>query len=75
MSGDTDLAPAVETVRSSFPEKRIGVIFPLRRTNLELEKAAHFTIHIKHGRFVGHRFPDSVTLKNGTIITCPPEWM
>jgi len=75
MSGDTDLAPAVEAVRGSFPGKKVGVIFPINRTNLELEKAAHFAIHIKHGRFVGHRLPDSVTLKDGTTITCPPEWM
>ena len=74
ISGDTDLAPAVEAVRSSFPEKQVGVIFPMNRKNLELEAAAHFTMNIKYGRFTGHRYPDSVTLKDGTIITCPPEW-
>jgi uncharacterized LabA/DUF88 family protein len=75
ISGDTDLAPAVEAVVGSFPQKRVGVIFPMNRTNLELEAAALFTVHIKYGRIIGHRLPDSVTLKDGTTITCPPEWM
>lgn len=25
-----------------------------------------------YGRFTGHRLPDSVILKDGTTITCPP---
>ena len=75
MSGDTDLAPAVEIVRSSFPEKKVGVIFPIRRKNIELEAVASFTMKIHHGRFTGYRLPDSVSLKDGRTITCPPEWM
>lgn len=74
ISGDTDLAPAVEAARASFPNKQVGVIFPMKRKNIELETAAHFTMNIKYGRFTGHRYPDSVRLKDGTTITCPPQW-
>ena len=74
MSGDTDLAPAVEMARSSFPDKKVGVIFPMRRKNIELENAASFTMKINLGRFIGHRLPDPVTLDDGTTITCPPSW-
>jgi uncharacterized LabA/DUF88 family protein len=33
ISGDTDLAPAVEMVRSTFPGKKVGVVFAARGLN------------------------------------------
>jgi len=41
ISGNTDLASAVEAGRSSFPQKQAGVIFPMNRTNLELDAGLH----------------------------------
>jgi uncharacterized LabA/DUF88 family protein len=36
VTGDTDLAPAVRTVKRLFPDKTITFIFPYKRKNKEL---------------------------------------
>lgn len=74
ISGDTDLVPAVEAVRECFPEKRIGVAFPPRRTNRELRDAATFHIQLRGDSLLPWRLPDRVRLRDGTEITCPERW-
>ena len=36
ISGDTDLIPAIKTVRSTFPPKQIGVIVPIGKSSEDL---------------------------------------
>ena len=48
ISGDTDMIPAIEAVRATLSiPKRIGVVFPVKRFNLELKNIADFSIKIK----------------------------
>lgn len=47
VSGDTDMIPAIETVRSLSLNKRIGVLFPLKRFTNELKEIADFNVKIK----------------------------
>ncbi len=47
VSGDTDMIPAIETVRSLSLNKRIGVLFPLQRFSNELKEIADFSLKMK----------------------------
>lgn len=47
VSGDTDMIPAIETVRNLSLNKRIGVLFPLKRFSNELKEIADFNLRMK----------------------------
>lgn len=47
VSGDTDMIPAIETVRNLALNKRIGVLFPLKRFSNELKEIADFNRKIR----------------------------
>lgn len=46
VSGDTDIIPAIETIRNLSLNKRIGVLFPLGRVSNELREIADFSMKI-----------------------------
>lgn len=47
VSGDTDMIPAIDTLRELALNKRMGVLFPLNRFSNELKEVADFTLKIK----------------------------
>ncbi len=47
VSGDTDMIPAIEAVRKLSLNKRIGVLFPLKRFSNELKEMADFNLRMK----------------------------
>lgn len=47
VSGDTDMIPAIEAIRSLSLNKRMGVLFPLNRFSNELKQVADFYLQIK----------------------------
>ncbi|MHC4527238.1 MAG: NYN domain-containing protein, partial [Planctomycetota bacterium] len=73
VSGDTDLVPVIETVHANLPDKEVGVMFPLRRYNNSLEKAADFSITMRERILSRCQFPDQVKVGN-TIIRRPDSW-
>ncbi|MBN1106317.1 MAG: NYN domain-containing protein [Deltaproteobacteria bacterium] len=74
LSNDTDLVPAIGAVKSVFPNKKIGVLFPLGRWAAELKQACHFWRKIEIVDIVRSQLPDQVQLPNGIVLTRPPEW-
>jgi hypothetical protein len=36
ISGDTDLIPAIKAVRSTFPQKQIGVMIPIGKSSEDI---------------------------------------
>jgi uncharacterized LabA/DUF88 family protein len=73
ISGDTDLIPAIEAVHRITPDKEIGVMFPLRRYNNSLEKAADFAITMREKMLNRCQFPDKMKVGNTTIVR-PDSW-
>ena len=73
VSGDTDLIPAIESIHKNAPDKEIGVMFPLRRYNNSLEKAADFAITMRERVLQRCQFPDEVKVGD-TIIKRPQSW-
>ena len=72
ISGDTDLAPAIELIKKLFPSLNIHIVFPKEREPKILKKIVpnnYSTIKEKH--LMNCRLPNKLT----TNIYCPSEWM
>ena len=74
VSGDTDLIPAVKAVRSSFPGKQLGAVIPIGRASEDLKKQTDFHHRMKEAHLLSSRLPDRLTLRDGTVLACPPTW-
>jgi uncharacterized LabA/DUF88 family protein len=74
ISGDTDLLPAVKAVQATFPTKTIGVVIPIGRASEDFKKNADFHHKMKEHQLLASRFPDIITLPNGSTLVCPPKW-
>ena len=74
VSGDTDLAPIVKTVRYHI-KIPILVFNPQRSICNELRRYATFYKNIPAGFCDGCRLPDSFGTSDGRTIHCPAAWM
>jgi len=74
VTGDTDLAPSVETCKRLFPAKAMRFAFPYRRHSHELETLLPDSFKIHRGSYTRHLFPDPVALSDGTRIHKPTSW-
>lgn len=74
VTGDTDVAPALRTVRRLCSDKRIGVIFPYKRHNAELKLLADFAFNITAQHYRQHQLPDPYILADGQSIVKPSHW-
>ena len=74
VSGDTDLAPAVETASRLFPTKEICFGFPYKRKNKELAQLVSKHFHIRKERYRAHQLPDPMILPSGRRISKPAGW-
>ncbi len=74
LSGDGDFLPAITMTKQAFPAKRIGILFPPRRVRNDLKKVADFSLKIDKVTIQSCRYPDTIALKNGKRLFCPPEW-
>ena len=74
MSGDSDLIPAVKSVKSTFPTKDIVVAVPIgrRAEELKLECDSHMRIRLKHLR--DSRFPEEIDIGDGQFLSCPAPY-
>lgn len=74
MTNDTDLIPAIKALKSIFPQKKVGVLFPLKRKSKELIKECDFYRYTKNQDYSKSQFPDTVTLSSGITLTRPSSW-
>lgn len=75
VSGDSDLIPALRTVRELFPTKELVVVFPFNRVTEALKLEANRYMRIKVRHLEAHRFPSVLHAADGRQIVCPPQWM
>ncbi len=73
-TNDTDLIPAIRMLKSSFPKKRVGVLFPIDRWSSELSKECHFWRKTKKKALAKSILPNKVTLPSGIAFTRPTSW-
>ena len=75
ISGDSDLVPAIESIRSRFPEKRLIVAFPPKRHSAELRRVANESFTIGKGKIRSSRLPDPVITPAGISLQAPAGWL
>jgi uncharacterized LabA/DUF88 family protein len=75
ITGDSDIVPAIEAVRSTFPGKRVGVVVPIGRRADEIKQAADFSILMTRDDLLGSLLPQRIQLRDGGVLTCPDEWL
>ena len=75
VSGDSDLVPAIESVRARFPHKRLLVALPPRRISKELQRVADAAFRIPKAKIRSARLPDPVTTGDGTVLRAPRGWL
>ena len=62
ISGDSDLIPSIEAVKSTFPSKQIGVIIPIGRRAELLKKTCDFYMKMKEKHLNYSMLPDIIDL-------------
>jgi uncharacterized LabA/DUF88 family protein len=73
VSADSDLLPALESVGRRFPEKKIGVMFPIGRSSADLRQIAHFRLRMREQVLKDCQFPDEVHVGKA-VLTRPDTW-
>lgn len=74
VSGDSDMAPAVRSVRRIAPSKRLVAVFPPNRSSVELQGQVDATLRIWPRVPRQHQLPMTVTAPGGTVLTRPSSW-
>jgi uncharacterized LabA/DUF88 family protein len=77
ITGDTDLVPAVEAIRKTFPDKQIGVVVPIGRRAKELIDVCDFHMKMKEKHLRTSQFPDTIVLdpQKNILLQKPANWV
>jgi uncharacterized LabA/DUF88 family protein len=73
VSGDSDLAPAVEKTIALFG-KRVVVAFPPKRHSAHLGASASAYIEIHKNQLARSQLPETITKPGGHVLRRPPSW-
>ncbi|MGD9158956.1 MAG: NYN domain-containing protein [Desulfobacteraceae bacterium] len=74
ISGDSDLIPSIEAVKSTFPSKQIGVIIPIGRRAELLKNTCDFYMKMKEKHLSASMLPDQIDIGKGKKIVRPNSW-
>ena len=74
VSGDSDMTPAIRSVRRIAPGKRLVAVFPPRRSSITLKDAVDATLTIFDKMPERHLLPDTVMARDGAFLVRPPRW-
>ncbi len=75
ISGDTDLLPAIKSVRKIFGAKQIGLVIPIGRRSEDLKQQVDFHHKMREHHLTKSLFPDPLNLPDGTSLNKPPTWI
>jgi len=75
ISGDSDLIPAIEAIKASFPAKQIGIIIPIGKRAEELKNAADSHIKMKEKHLQSCQFPDTINVSGFPVLIKPSTWV
>jgi uncharacterized LabA/DUF88 family protein len=77
VSGDSDLIPAIEAVKRTFPSKEIGLVVPIGRAAKELIGACDFHMKMKERHLKTSQFPDTIPLDidKKIVLQKPYSWV
>lgn len=73
ISGDSDLAPAIQKTRELFG-KRVVVAFPPKRFSTRLRDLASAYTYISRAHLAKSQLAATVTRQDGFVLHCPASW-
>lgn len=74
ISADSDLVPAIRSLKRLFAKKRVIVFFPPERFSAQLKNVADKQLTIGRGTLAKSQFPDQVFKTDGNLLKRPEEW-
>lgn len=74
ISADSDLCPAIRSLKRLRPAKKVIAAFPPNRRSDDLRRAADATFTIGTAKFRQAQLPDSVVTGAGIVLARPPYW-
>jgi uncharacterized LabA/DUF88 family protein len=76
ISGDSDLTPPIDFIKSHNAKHKITVFFPPNRVGSHLKGIAHNSLNLDQykQKFKTYQLPDEVELKSGYLIKKPTTW-
>lgn len=76
VSGDTDLIPAIEGLKATFPAKQIGVVIPIGRRSEDLKNVCDFHMKMKEKHLKTSQFSDEILLnaQKNILLKRPSPW-
>ena len=76
VSGDSDLIPSIEAVKTTFPTKQVGLVVPIGRRAKELTSVCDFRIKMKEIHLRTSPFPDTIVLDSikNIVLQRPLSW-
>lgn len=74
VSGDSDLIPSIQAVKTTFPNKNIGIVIPIGRRAELLKQICDFHIKMKEKHLRSSLFEKEINIGNNKKLICPPDW-
>lgn len=74
VSGDSDLIPAVETMKKMFPMKRVGLVLPPYQKGIDLISRIDYVKKITSDDLKTSLLPSNITFA-GNQIKAPQDWL
>lgn len=74
ISGDSDLIPAIQAIKTTFPTKQIGIVIPIGRRAEELKQISDFHRKVKKKHLETCQFDDIITIDENHILKRPDSW-
>jgi uncharacterized LabA/DUF88 family protein len=74
VSGDSDLIPAIQAVKTTFLSKRVGLVIPIGRRAEELKQAVDFHMKLKEKHLATSQFEDVISINGDIKLTRPATW-
>lgn len=74
VSADSDLCPAVRSVRRVTPAKRVVAAFPPHRVSGELRRAADGSFTVPDSKIRRNLLPEVVVTSAGIVLARPNHW-
>ncbi len=74
ISGDSDLVPPIQIIKSHFKNKRIGIFFPPKRHSIQLQSIVDFSGYIGKKTLLSSQMRTAITKADGYTINKPESW-
>ncbi len=74
ISADSDLCPAIRSLKRLCPAKKVVAAFPPNRRSDDLRRAADATFTIGVAKFRKAQLPNKVVNGAGIVLTRPLHW-